>query len=126
MSAPGKTQEPGTTNSKAPSPAGLSSASNTQPRASTGKPGKIPRQCAYFASEGGCQKGDTCLYLHEMEGGRPKPATPEDVARLQARAKVSPALRPPSKPPVKATMPPTPTVKMIHADVSVGEITVFL
>ena len=57
-----------------------------------GKPDKIPRQCAYFASEGGCQRGEKCLCLHEMEGGRPKPAPPEDVAKLEARAKVNPAL----------------------------------
>ena len=76
--------------------------------------GKIPRQCAYCASEGGCQKGEKCLYLHEMEGGRPKPACPEDVAKLEARAKANPALRPPSKPPVKATMPTsTPIAKML-------------
>ena len=87
--------------------------STPQPKAAVSRPGKIPRQCAYVASEGGCQKGDKCLYLHEMEGGRPKPALPEDVAKLEARAKANPALRPPSKPPVKATVPTsTPIAKM--------------
>ena len=60
-----------------------------QPKPMLSKPGKIPRQCAYFASEGGCQKGEKCMYLHEMEGGKPKPALPEDVAKLEARAKVN-------------------------------------
>ena len=45
------------------------------------KPGKIPKQCAYFASPGGCVRGEKCLYLHEMEAGKPKPALPEDVAK---------------------------------------------
>ena len=38
------------------------------------------------------------MYSHEMEGGKPKPALPEDVAKLEARAKSNPSLRPPSKP----------------------------
>ena len=84
-----------------------------QPKPMLTKPGKIPKECAYFASPGGCQRGEKCMYLHEMEAGKPKPALPEDVARLEARAKVNPALRPPSKPPPKATSPAgTPTVKM--------------
>ena len=90
-----------------------------QPKASVGKPGKIPRQCAYFASSGGCTRGDKCMYLHEMEGGKPKPALPEDVAKLEARAKSNPSLRPPSKPPPKSS-PPTPgvpIVKMLHVPV---------
>ena len=37
-----------------------------QPKSTVGKPGKIPRQCAYFASSGGCTRGDKCMYLHEM------------------------------------------------------------
>ena len=56
------------------------------------------------------------MYLHEMEAG--KPALPEDVARLEARAKVNLALRPPSKPPPKATSPAgTPIVKMLRVPV---------
>ena len=35
------------------------------------------------------------MYLHELEGGKPKPALPEDVAKLEARAKSNPSLRPP-------------------------------
>ena len=47
------------------------------------------------------------MYLHEMEGGKPK-------AKLEARAKVNPALRPPSKHPVKPTTPVlNPTAKML-------------
>ena len=86
------------------------------PKAGVSKPGKIPKQCAYFASSGGCTRGDKCMYLHEMEGGKPKPALPEDVARLEARAKSNPSLRPPSKPPPKATSPTPgiPVVKMLH------------
>ena len=50
-----------------------------------------------------------------MEGGKPKPALPEDVARLEARAKVNPSLRLPSKPPAKAASPAgTRTVKMLQ------------
>ena len=80
--------------------AGATQASSTntpatpQPKAAVNKPGKIPKQCAYFASPGGCTRGDRCMYLHEMEGGKPKPALPEDVARLEARAKSNPSLRP--------------------------------
>ena len=48
-----------------------------------------------------------------MEGGKPKPALPEDVARLEARAKVNPALRPPSKPPAKATAPVSSIARMV-------------
>ena len=60
------------------------------------------------------------MYLHEMEAGKPKPALPEDVAKLEARAKSNPSLRPPSKLPVKPTSPAgTPTVKMFRA--SLGE-----
>ena len=96
-----------------------------QPKAPAGRPGKIPRQCAYFASTGGCTRGDKCMYLHEMEGGKPKPALPEDVAKLEARAKSNPSLRPPSKPPPK-TAPPAPgipIVKMLH--VPVGPVSSF-
>ena len=87
-----------------------------QPKAPAGKPGKIPKQCAYFASSGGCTRGDKCMYLHEMEGGKPKPALPEDVAKLEARAKFNPSLRPPSKPPPKSSPPAPgiPIVKMLH------------
>ena len=45
------------------------------------------------------------MYLHEMEAGKPKPALPEDVAKLEARAKSNPSLRPPSKPPPKSPSP---------------------
>ena len=83
------------------STAGAGTPAVPQPKGAPVKPGKIPQQCAYFASDSGCQKGDKRMYLHEMEGGRPKPAAPEDVARLEARAKVNPAPRPPSKPPIK-------------------------
>ena len=31
------------------------------------------------------------MYLHEMEAGKPKPALPEDVAKLEARAKSNPS-----------------------------------
>ena len=89
------------------------------PKAGVSKPGKIPRQCAYFASPGGCTRGDKCMYLHELEGGKPKPALPEDVAKLEARAKSNPSLRPPSRPPPKSS-PPTPgipIVKMLHVPV---------
>ena len=95
------------------------------PKANVGKPGKIPKQCAYFASPGGCTRGDKCMYLHEMEAGKPKPALPEDVAKLEARAKSNPSLRPPSKPPPKSS-PPTPgipIVKMLH--VPVGPVNSF-
>ena len=86
------------------------------PKAGVSKPGKIPKQCAYFASPGGCTRGDKCMYLHEMEGGKPKPALPEDVAKLEARAKSNPSLRPPSKPPPKSSpsTPGIPIVKMLH------------
>ena len=73
------------------------------PKAGVSKPGKIPKQCAYFASSGGCTRGEKCMYLHELEGGKPKPALPEDVAKLEARAKSNPSLRPPSKPPPKSS-----------------------
>ena len=60
------------------------------------------------------------MYLHEMEAGKPKPALPEDVAKLEARAKVNLLLRPSSKPPPKATSPVgTPTVKILR--IPVGE-----
>ena len=80
----GKTNE---TQGKASSSMGASAASTSapsttpQPKPMVSKPGKIPRQCAYFASPGGCQRGEKCMYLHEMEGGKPKPALPEDVAK---------------------------------------------
>ena len=55
-----------------------------------------------------------------MEAGKPKPALPEDVAKLEARAKSNPSLRPPSKPPVKPASPAgVPTVRMFR--VSSGE-----
>ena len=44
------------------------------------------------------------MYLHEMEAGKPKPALAEDVAKLEARAKSNPSLRPPPKPPPKITI----------------------
>ena len=56
------------------------------------------------------------MYPHEMEAGKPKPASPEDVTKLEARAKSNPSLRPPSKPPPKSS-PPAPgilIVKMLH------------
>ena len=55
------------------------------------------------------------MYLHEMEAGKPKPALPEDVAKMEARAKSNPSLRPPSKPPPKASSPVAgvPVVKML-------------
>ena len=80
------------------------------PKATPSKPAQIAKQRAYFAAESGCQKGDKCMYLQEMENGRPKPALPEDVARLEARAKTNPALRPPSKAPDKA-----PTIPQANA-----------
>ena len=90
------------------------------------KPGKIPRQCAYFASEGGCQKGEKCTYLHETEGGKPKAALPDDVAKLEARAKVNPALRPPSKPPTKVNTPVTnPTAKMLRFPVGEFDFSIY-
>ena len=55
----------------------------SQAKATVSKPGKIPKQCAYFASPGGCTRGDKCMYLHELEAGKPKPALPEDVARFR-------------------------------------------
>ena len=86
-----------------------------QAKATVSKPGKIPKQCAYFASPGGCVRGDKCMYLHEMENGKPKPALPEDVAKLEARAKSNPSLRPPSKPPPKSPSPTgIPVVKMLR------------
>ena len=89
------------------------------PKAGVSRPGKIPKQCAYFASSGGCTRGDKCMYLHELEGGKPKPALPEDVAKLEARAKSNPSLRPPSKPPPKSSpaTPGVPVVKMLHVPV---------
>ena len=75
-----------------------------QAKATVSKPGKIPRQCAYFASPRGCVRGEKCMYLHGMEAGKPKPALPEDVAKLEARAKSNPSLRPPSKPPTKVAI----------------------
>ena len=42
------------------------------PKPGVSRPGKIPKQCAYFASSGGCTRGDKCMYLHELEGGKPK------------------------------------------------------
>ena len=54
------------------------------------------------------------MYLHEMEAGKPKPALPKDVAKLEARAKSNPCLRPPSKPPPKASSPiGVPEMKML-------------
>ena len=91
-----------------------------QPKPTAGRPGKIPKQCASFASEGGCQRGDKCMYLHETEGGKPKPALPEDAAKPEARAKANPAPRLPPKPPMKTTTPVSnPTAKMLR--VSDGE-----
>ena len=114
----GKTNEP---QSKAsPSTGAMPPSTSTTPvtpqaKPMLSKPGKIPRQCAYFASPGGCQRGDKCMYLHEMEAGKPKPALPEDVAKLEARAKSNPFLRPPSKPPAKTPSPAgIPTVKMLR------------
>ena len=75
------------------------------PKATPARPGKLPKQCAYFASEGGCQKGDKCMYLHEMENVRRKPALTEDVTKLEARAKTNPTLRPSSKAPAKPLLP---------------------
>ena len=70
----GKAQETTMGGGKNPPSTGASlpatSSSTPQPKAAVSRPGKIPRQCAYFASEGGCQKGEKCLYLHEMEGGK--------------------------------------------------------
>ena len=65
------------------------------------------------------------MYLHELEAGKPKPALPEDVARLEARAKSNPSLRPPSKPPPKSPSPATgtPIVKMLM--VPVGPVSSF-
>ena len=65
------------------------------------------------------------MYLHEMEAGKPKPALPEDVAKLEARAKSNPLLRPPSKPPPKSSpqTPGIPIVKMLH--VPVGPVNSF-
>ena len=59
------------------------------------------------------------MYLHDMEAGKPKPALPEDVAKLEARAKSNPSLRPPSKPPPKSSPPATgiPVIKMLHVPV---------
>ena len=45
------------------------------------------------------------MYLREMEAGKPKSALREDVAKLEARAKSNPSLRPPSKPPPKSSPP---------------------
>ena len=109
--------------SSSPTP-GVASSSTTsatpQAKATVGRPGKIPKQCAYFASPGGCTRGDKCMYLHEMEAGKPKPALPEDVAKLEARAKSNPSLRPPSRPPPKSPSPAgVPIVKMFR--VSSGE-----
>ena len=60
------------------------------------------------------------MYLHEMENGKPKQALPEDVAKLEARAKSNPSLRQPSKPPPKSPSPTgIPVVKMFK--VSPGE-----
>ena len=111
---------------------GAASSTNTpsvtpQSKPALSKPGKIPRQCAYFASEGGCQKGEKCMCLHEMEGGKPKAALPEDVAKLAARAKVNPAIRPPSKPPAKTGVPvKNPTAKMLMVPRQAGDFSVFL
>ena len=118
----GKTSEsvPKSNPPTGPTPASSSTTPATpQPKATVGKPGKIPKQCAYFASPGGCTRGDKCMYLHEMEAGKPKPALPEDVAKLEARAKSNPSLRPPSKPPPKSSPPApgTPIVKMLHVPV---------
>ena len=115
----GKTSEsvPKSTPSTGSTPASSSNNPATPvPKASVGKPGKIPRQCAYFASPGGCTRGDKCMYLHEMESGKPKPALPEDVAKLEARAKSNPSLRPPSKPPPKSSpsTPGVPVVRMLY------------
>ena len=65
------------------------------------------------------------MYLHELENGKPKPALPEDVAKLEARAKSNPSLRPPSKPPPKSPSTATgiPIVKMLM--VPVGPVSSF-
>ena len=90
------------------------------------KPGKIPRQCAYFASPGGCVRGEKCMYLHEMEAGKPKPGLPEDVAKLEARAKSNPSLRPPSKPPPKSPSPAgIPVVKMLRIPIGSFDFAVY-
>ena len=59
------------------------------------------------------------MYLHDFEGGKPKPALPENVAKLEARAKSNPSLRPPSRPPPKSSSPTPgiPIVKMLHVPV---------
>ena len=66
------------------------------------------------------------MYLHEMEAGKPKPALPEDVAKLEARAKSNPSLRPPSKPPAKAASPAgIPTVKMLRTPVGEFDFSIY-
>ena len=59
-------------------------------------------------------------------GGKPKPALPEDVAKLEARAKSNPSLRPPSKPPTKAVSPAgIPTVKMLRTPVGEFDFSIY-
>ena len=57
-----------------------------QPKAAVSKPGKIPRQCAYFASSGGCAKGDKCMYLHEMEAGKPKTCSTRGCGKIRGKS----------------------------------------
>ena len=62
-----------------------------------------------------------------MEAGKPKPALPEDVAKLEARAKSNPSLRPPSKPPPKASSPVTgmPVVTMLRIPIGNFDFAVY-
>ena len=67
----GKTNE---TPGKASSSTGASAVTTTapsttpQPKPMLSKPGKVPKQCAYFTPPGGCQKGEKCMCLRN--GGR--------------------------------------------------------
>ena len=65
-SVPKSNPSTGATPASSSTTPGIASSSNTpgtpQAKATVGKPGKIPRQCAYFASPGGCTRGDKCMY----------------------------------------------------------------
>ena len=40
---------------------------------------------ACFAS-GGCTRGDKCMYLHEMEGGKLKPGLPKRRSEVRSKS----------------------------------------
>ena len=67
---------------------------------------------------------NVCICM-SWKRAKPKPALPNDAAKLEARAKSNPLLRPPSTPPPKSPSPATgtPIVKMLM--VPVGPVSSF-